>query len=422
MVAAAVSAVSALAAPRPGPIREYRLSCSELNGPPVPGIKGNEVSIGGTYGDAASTKRLWDAHAAAFGGKDWDNFGPDSDHEKVVLVFEDKTLTLRSWHRTLERDARNVVTSRGVESAMGKDKAAILAADDPVYARRRAAFDAIITECIEEGAKFQAKMRAEWPARKKRAEDFRRELAVKRTTQNITLGVYLAGLLLALSLPWYGSLAMVLSTAEKKNRSPLPWLAAALALSPLGWASIDLRNVRVWMIPLSIAAPFIVPLLMKVLPPGSDDAPRAKAWSWGLRALVIAYALLSAQGAVRFTAYGMMSGSDERSNLGNLGAVRSSLSIYYGDMEGAYPRDLTALTPKYIESLPEVKALSRGNVIHLPSRKVKNFPGMQPDDAGGWGYVNEPLTPGGSPNPQYGNVFINCTHEDLSRRKRIADY
>ncbi|MBI2788335.1 MAG: hypothetical protein HYX59_06585 [Elusimicrobia bacterium] len=417
-VAALALALPASAAPQP----RHMIMCSEVNGPPVPGITGGEVTLGGSFGDPGLAGRLWDSYAADFDGKDWDNLTPGSHHEKVVLESGDRKLVLRSRHRTVERDPRNVVTSRGVESAVGKDKAAILAVDDPAYVRRREAFDAIIAECLAEGARNQAKSRAEAPAPRVRAEDYRPASEVKVATQAVVFAVYFAGLLALLSLPWYGSLALTLSLAEKNARSRLGWLAAALVLSPLGWASIDLRNVRFWMIPLSVLAPLLCALLLKALPRGEDEAPRTKAWTWGPRAVILAYAMLSAQGAVQYTAYGMTAGSSEKANLGNLGAVRSALSIYYGDTEGAYPRDLTALMPKYMTELPELKALSRGNIIHLPSRKVKNFPGLQPDDAGGWGYVNERLTPGGSPNPDYGNVFINCTHEDLSQRKRIADY
>ncbi len=36
--------------------------------------------------------------------------------------------------------------------------------------------------------------------------------------------------------------------------------------------------------------------------------------------------------------------SNEGASKGNLGAIRSALSIYYGDLEGTYPANVGALT------------------------------------------------------------------------------
>src|SRR2546421_1082483 len=49
--------------------------------------------------------------------------------------------------------------------------------------------------------------------------------------------------------------------------------------------------------------------------------------------------------------------SNEGATKGNLGAIRSALSIYYGDLEGQYPSDVTALTTsgKYLASIPKSK-------------------------------------------------------------------
>jgi prepilin-type N-terminal cleavage/methylation domain-containing protein len=52
--------------------------------------------------------------------------------------------------------------------------------------------------------------------------------------------------------------------------------------------------------------------------------------------------------------------SNEGSNRGNLGALRSALSIYYGDMEGNWPTDdLDSLTAggKYIAAIPKHRAV-----------------------------------------------------------------
>src|SRR3954469_16548100 len=49
--------------------------------------------------------------------------------------------------------------------------------------------------------------------------------------------------------------------------------------------------------------------------------------------------------------------SSEGASKGNLGSIRSSLSIYYGDMEGQYPSSLAGLTVagKYLASVPVAK-------------------------------------------------------------------
>src|SRR5213078_2584689 len=50
--------------------------------------------------------------------------------------------------------------------------------------------------------------------------------------------------------------------------------------------------------------------------------------------------------------------SSEGASKGNLGALRSAMSIYYGDMEGTYPANMTALTigGKYLTVVPPAKA------------------------------------------------------------------
>src|SRR2546423_6277661 len=50
--------------------------------------------------------------------------------------------------------------------------------------------------------------------------------------------------------------------------------------------------------------------------------------------------------------------SSEGASKGNLGSIRSALSIYYGDMEGQYPTDMASLTVsgKYLANIPAAKA------------------------------------------------------------------
>lgn len=110
--------------------------------------------------------------------------------------------------------------------------------------------------------------------------------------------------------------------------------------------------------------------------------------------LLIAFAAYSMQSMFRYRT--------EKQTQGRLGTVRSALSIYYGDMEGAYPADLLALTVagKYLSELPKADIPKH----HWSSTKVRS--GARADDAGGWMYNNVP----GDANR--GTFWVNCTHTD----------
>ena len=97
--------------------------------------------------------------------------------------------------------------------------------------------------------------------------------------------------------------------------------------------------------------------------------------------------------------------SSEGASKGNLGALRSAMSIYYGDMEGVYPATVGALTigGKYLTVIPPAKAPNYhvdGSAIVLLTAAAA------PSDAGGW-YYNDETT-----NANVGNVLVNCTHTD----------
>ncbi|MBI5246425.1 MAG: hypothetical protein HY923_04540 [Elusimicrobia bacterium] len=104
-----------------------------------------------------------------------------------------------------------------------------------------------------------------------------------------------------------------------------------------------------------------------------------------------------------------------------LGSIRAAMSIYYGDMEGKYPDKLERVIadPKYMPRPPRVFAVyanvpGRG-VMRVHTRedmmKIRHFGSVKSaDDLGGWGYVNDPKS------PEYGLVFINCTHREVRRK------
>ena len=88
---------------------------------------------------------------------------------------------------------------------------------------------------------------------------------------------------------------------------------------------------------------------------------------------------------------------------GNLGAVRSSLSIYYEDTEGRYPDRLEELLVggKYMGTIPQVQLAP-----HPKTRAVTYHATRSPLDTGGFGYVNNPY------DPDYGTLWLDCTHTD----------
>ena len=118
--------------------------------------------------------------------------------------------------------------------------------------------------------------------------------------------------------------------------------------------------------------------------------------------------------------------STEGKSKGNLGALRSALSIYYSDMEGYFPTDdLVSLTAngKYINSLPNASAPN----YHPDSAQVRtNFAGGAmlgcaggySIDDGKWGYWSDSIgtcagaTPAGQKSKQWGDLWMACSHTD----------
>jgi prepilin-type N-terminal cleavage/methylation domain-containing protein len=96
--------------------------------------------------------------------------------------------------------------------------------------------------------------------------------------------------------------------------------------------------------------------------------------------------------------------SSEGASKGNLGAIRSALSIYYGDMEGQYPSAMSSLTiaGKYMTTIPMAKAPN----YHGDSNAEAAGALTALADAGGWFYVNA------ATDPNIGNTFVHCTHTD----------
>ena len=119
--------------------------------------------------------------------------------------------------------------------------------------------------------------------------------------------------------------------------------------------------------------------------------------------LMIVVAIIGILAAIAIPKFAsLMRKSGEGASKGNLGAIRSALSIYYGDMEGQYPQTLAALTVngKYLSVLPVAKAPN----YHADS-SAANY-ATTANDGGGWSYDNT------ANDPNLGTVLVNCTHTD----------
>lgn len=96
---------------------------------------------------------------------------------------------------------------------------------------------------------------------------------------------------------------------------------------------------------------------------------------------------------------------------GSLGALRSALSIYYGDTEGRYPSTLSDLTVggKYLTKIPRIKVASHAETdVVTTLREVADMASLKTKlkDTGGWAYVADPKS------SMFGTVVVDCTHVD----------
>lgn len=127
-------------------------------------------------------------------------------------------------------------------------------------------------------------------------------------------------------------------------------------------------------------------------------ASAALALTLDLGATLALSRIWSARGSTAEMGYsGLIRKSSEGAAKGNLGAVRSAVSIYAGDHEGAHPPSLQDLTldGRYLAVLPKAKT----PYYHEDSAAV--LLGKEADDSGGWLY-----------DPASGEVKVNCMHTD----------
>ena len=99
---------------------------------------------------------------------------------------------------------------------------------------------------------------------------------------------------------------------------------------------------------------------------------------------------------------------------GNLGSIRSALSVYYADTEGQYPGGLFGLTigGTYLTKLPDADIPP----YHPRSAAVSAGSGTAGiNDGGGWAYSSD------ASRTEAGSVWVNCTHTD-SKGSRWSSY
>lgn len=137
--------------------------------------------------------------------------------------------------------------------------------------------------------------------------------------------------------------------------------------------------------------------------------------------LMIVVAIIGILAAVAIPKFAdLVTKSKESSSKASLGAIRSALSIYYGDTDGVYPGNIyTGLTTagKYMPfrgGTPSLGAINlpshNGNVGHtynnIMAGNVLHGAASGGSDATALYYVNV------QGDPSLGEVFINCTHND----------
>jgi prepilin-type N-terminal cleavage/methylation domain-containing protein len=131
--------------------------------------------------------------------------------------------------------------------------------------------------------------------------------------------------------------------------------------------------------------------------------------------LMIVVAIIGILAAIAVPKFAdMVTKSKEAAVKGNLGAVRSATSIYYGDMEGQYPENLHDGLTTADKYMPAANGLGNftlptttnntGGHTSSPTNATKVTQGAAPTDGNGIYYINQ--------GSRLGEVYVNCSHKD----------
>jgi len=121
--------------------------------------------------------------------------------------------------------------------------------------------------------------------------------------------------------------------------------------------------------------------------------------------LMIVVAIIGVLAAIAIPKFAdLIRKSSEGAARGNLGSLRSALTVYYGDMEGQYPDKLSALTiaGKYLSVIGPAKT---PNYHNDSSAELDALPNAG-TDSGRWLYDNV------AGDDNVGFLMIDCTHTD----------
>jgi len=128
--------------------------------------------------------------------------------------------------------------------------------------------------------------------------------------------------------------------------------------------------------------------------------------------LMIVVAIIGILAAIAIPQFAnLVAKSQEGATKGNLGTLRSALSIYYGDTEGVYPSDSLAtmtIGQKYLQNVPSATLPKTSNNIgHGSSNTVTGQAYSAITDGAGWSYDNAQT------DNSWGAINVNCSHKDL---------
>jgi type II secretory pathway pseudopilin PulG len=133
-------------------------------------------------------------------------------------------------------------------------------------------------------------------------------------------------------------------------------------------------------------------------------------------------AVLGIMAAIAIPSFAKLSTrSKEGAAMGRLGSLRAATAIYYGDHDGKYPADLSQLTEA--AQGPGVPNHASASGVEVYGAEVcsgskqfgQEIVGAKLRDTGKWGYVADEKA------PCYGQVFIDCTHND-TKGKPVYSY